>query len=384
MKKKLILAYLVCFGICNLFADSDDLLTGLDAYSRGDWTTATASFERVLTTADPNNRTEALYWLVMSETSAQNYQRALNYADTFLESASADERAAEVNYQKGRLLYLSGSYEASLDVLYRFIEKYPDHPKIPSAYYWIGENLYAAGNHTEARKIFSKVIVDYPQSGKVNEARYKIVLIDQQSVREELLQMANEAHSASAQAEKTRADAEPEPEPDKAAPKSDESSASVASDTTDSNTEDVLVADEAAITVAADTTDTTTDAGELDTTETAVAVPTDSAEAAPVTETSSLATVEEGKQIEHFVSRLTALEKKINEISTALSLIAEEQENQRIREQQQAFEQQQKVEQQQKEAEQQELEKRRQELAGLKARAQTLEKLYEQHMKGAK
>lgn len=118
MKKKLILAYLVCFGICNLFADSDDLLTGLDAYSRGDWTTATASFERVLTTADPNNRTEALYWLVMSETSAQNYQRALNYADTFLESASADERAAEVNYQKGRLLYLSGSYEASLDVLY--------------------------------------------------------------------------------------------------------------------------------------------------------------------------------------------------------------------------------------------------------------------------
>jgi tetratricopeptide repeat domain protein len=78
------------------------------------------------------------------------------------------------------------------------------------------------------------------------------------------------------------------------------------------------------------------------------------------------------------------LEKKINEISAALSLIAEEQENQRIREQQQAFEQQQKVEQQQKEAEQQELEKRRQELAGLKARAQTLEKLYEQHMKGAK
>ena len=271
-----------------------------------------------------------------------------------------------------------------MDVLYRFIEKYPDHPKIPSAYYWIGENLYAAGNHTEARKIFSKVIVDYPQSGKVNEARYKIVLIDQQSVREELLQMANEAHSASAQAEKTRADAEPEPEPDKAAPKSDESSASVASDTTDSNTEHALVADEADITVAGDTTDTTTDAGEPDTTETAVAVPTDSVEAAPVTETSPLATVEEGKQIEHFVSRLTALEKKINEISAALSLIAEEQENQRIREQQQAFEQQQKVEQQQKEAEQQELEKRRQELAGLKARAQTLEKLYEQHMKGAK
>lgn len=301
MKKKLVFAYLVCFGICSIFADNRDLLTGLDAYSRGDWTVATESFERALT-ALPDDRTEALYWLVMSETSAQNYQRALAYADAFLEAAPEDERAAEVSYQKGRLLHVSGNYQVSSDTFYRFIEEYPDHPKIPSAYYWIGENLYAAGNYAEARKIFNEVVTNYPQSGKVNGARYKIVLIDQQSVREELLRMASEAYTAAAQTEKT-------PE------------------------------------------------------------------------------IEEQKRDEYFADRLTALEEKLDEISATLSRIAEEQENQRIREQQQTSEQQQRAELQQKEredADRRQLERRRQELAELKDRTRTLEQLYQQRMQGAK
>jgi len=309
MKKKLILAYLVCFGICGLFADNDDLLNGLDAYSRGNWSVAIKSFEQALT-ALPNDRIEALYWLVMSETSAQNYRRALVYADAFLEAAPEDERAAEVSYQKGRLLHLSGRYETSSDTFYRFIEKYPDHPKIPSAYYWIGENLYAAGKYAEARKIFNEVVLKYPQSGKVNEARYKIVLIDQQSVREELLRIANEAQAASARAEKAS---------EAAALKSDEAEVPVVDDS---------------------------------------------------------ATLEEQKRDEYFADRLTAVEKKLDEISATLSLIVEEQENQRIREQQQQKEQ--------KEAERQKLERRRQELAELMARTKTLEKLYEQRTKGAK
>ena len=320
MKKKLVFAYLVCFALCSVFADNKDLLTGLDAYSRGDWSTAAESFERVLTVS-PNDRIEALYWLMLSETSAQNYQRALGYADAFLQVAPEDERAAEVSYQKGRLLHLSGNYEASSNIFYRFIDEYPDHPKIPSAYYWIGENFYAAGNHTEARKVFSKVVVNYPQSGKVNEARYKIVLIDQQSVREELLRMAGESHTEERQAEKTSNSIESEPKSDAA-----ESS----------------VTDEPSV-------------------------------------------IEEQERDEYFAGRLTALEEKLDEISATLSRMADEQEKQRVREQQQDFEQEQKDEQQQKEQEEAErnrLEKRRQELAELKERTQTLERLYEERTKG--
>lgn len=215
MKKTFVLAYLVVFGICSLFADNNDLLTGLNAYSSGDWSTATKLFEQVLTTGEQGDRTEALYWLVMSEGSAQNYQRALTYADAFLEAAPEDMRAAEVYYQKGRILHLSGDYETSSKIFYQFIAEYPEHPKIPSAYYWIGENFYSVGKFVEARKIFSEVVVNYPQSGKVSEARYKIVLIDQQSVRDELSRMASAVHTASAQTENTSESVVPEAKSDR-------------------------------------------------------------------------------------------------------------------------------------------------------------------------
>ena len=319
MKKKLLIICLVCLSICRLFAETDDMLTGLDAYSRGDWITATEAFERALITM-PGNRTEALYWLVMSETSAENYRHALDYADAFLTAVPEDEHAAEVSYQKGRLLHLSGDYENSSDVFYRFIKEYPEHPKVPSAYYWIGENLYAAGNYAEARNIFNQVVVNYPQSGKVNEARYKIVMIDQQLVRDELLRMANEVNAT-------------------------EGSVQADSDVSDNGEETATVANDSAL-------------------------------------------IEEQRRRNEEVSdRLTALEEKLKELSETLSRIAEEQENQRIREQQQAFERQQQAEQQQKEQEEAErlrLEERRRELTELKQRTQTLEKLYEQRMKGAK
>ena len=337
MKKKLLIICLVCLSICRLFAETDDMLTGLDAYSRGDWITATEAFERALITM-PGNRTEALYWLVMSETSAENYRHALDYADAFLTAVPEDEHAAEVSYQKGRLLHLSGDYEKSSDVFYRFIKEYPEHPKVPSAYYWIGENLYAAGNYAEARNIFNQVVVNYPQSGKVNEARYKIVMIDQQLVRDELLRMANEVNATE---DSVQVDSEGT-EPTISEPQYDESKASVVSD---NGEETATVADDSAL------------------------------------------IEEQRRRNEELSDRLTALEEKLKELSETLSRIAEEQENQRIREQQQAFERQQQAEQQQKEQEEAErlqLEERRRELTELKQRTQTLEKLYEQRMKGAK
>lgn len=323
MKKNLLTICFVCLSICSIFADNNDLVAGLDAYSRNDWTTATESFKKVLTAAKSKDRTEALYWLVMSETSAQNYRHALNYADAFLENASEDERAAEVSYQKGRILHLSGNYEKSSDILYRFIEDYPEHPKVPSAYYWIGENFYAVENYTEARKIFNEVVVNYPQSGKVNEARYKIVMIDQQSVRDELLRMASKVNATSASTDSQSVKPVSEPKTDEA--------------------------------------------------ETAVALE-NSAETASLADDGAL--IEEQKQRnEKIIGRLTALEEKFDELTVMLSQIAEERENQHIREQQQK---------EQEEVERLHLEERRRELAELKQRTKTLEKLYEQRMKGAK
>ena len=386
MKKTFVLAYLVVFGICSLFADNNDLLTGLNAYSSGDWSTATKLFEQVLTTGEQGDRTEALYWLVMSEGSAQNYQRALTYADAFLEAAPEDMRAAEVYYQKGRILHLSGDYETSSKIFYQFIAEYPEHPKIPSAYYWIGENFYSVGKFAEARKIFSEVVVNYPQSGKVSEARYKIVLIDQQSVRDELSRMASAVHTASAQTENTSESVVPEAksEPDavqSAAVASNnivKPDAAVAASSADSGKKAEPAANEASAVVASNNT-VKPDA--------AVAASSvgSGKKAEPAVKVSP--PVKEQRSSEYFSDRLTTVEKKLDEIAATLSLIEEEQESRRIRERQQSFDQQQEAAQLQKEqaeTERQQLEKRRKELAELIKRTKTLKKLYEQRMKGAK
>ena len=386
MKKTFVLAYLVVFGICSLFADNNDLLTGLNAYSSGDWSTATKLFEQVLTTGEQGDRTEALYWLVMSEGSAQNYQRALTYADAFLEAAPEDMRAAEVYYQKGRILHLSGDYETSSKIFYQFIAEYPEHPKIPSAYYWIGENFYSVGKFVEARKIFSEVVVNYPQSGKVSEARYKIVLIDQQSVRDELSRMASAVHTASAQTGNTSESVVPEAksEPDavqSAAVASNNTvkpDAAVAASSADSGKKAEPAANEASAAVAANNT-VKPDA----------AVAASSADSGKKAEPAAKVSppVKEQRSSEYFSDRLTTVEKKLDEIAATLSLIEEEQESRRIRERQQSFDQQQEAAQLQKEqaeTERQQLEKRRKELAELIKRTKTLKKLYEQRMKGAK
>ena len=386
MKKTFVLAYLVVFGICSLFADNNDLLTGLNAYSSGDWSTATKLFEQVLTTGEQGDRTEALYWLVMSEGSAQNYQRALTYADAFLEAAPEDMRAAEVYYQKGRILHLSGDYETSSKIFYQFIAEYPEHPKIPSAYYWIGENFYSVGKFAEARKIFSEVVVNYPQSGKVSEARYKIVLIDQQSVRDELSRMASAVHTASAQTGNTSESVVPEAKskPDavqSAAVASNNTvkpDAAVAASSADSGKKAEPAANEASAAVASNNT-VKPDA--------AVAASSvgSGKKAEPAAKVSP--PVKEQRSSEYFSDRLTTVKKKLDEIAATLSLVEEEQESRRIRERQQSFDQQQEAAQLQKEqaeTERQQLEKRRKELAELIKRTKTLKKLYEQRMKGAK
>ena len=386
MKKTFVLAYLVVFGICSLFADNNDLLTGLNAYSSGDWSTATKLFEQVLTTGEQGDRTEALYWLVMSEGSAQNYQRALTYADAFLEAAPEDMRAAEVYYQKGRILHLSGDYETSSKIFYQFIAEYPEHPKIPSAYYWIGENFYSVGKFVEARKIFSEVVVNYPQSGKVSEARYKIVLIDQQSVRDELSRMASAVHTASAQTGNTSESVVPEAksEPDavqSAAVASNNTvkpDAAVTASSADSGKKAEPAANEASAAVASNN---------IVKPDAAVAASSvgSGKKAEPAAKVSP--PVKEQRSSEYFSDRLTTVEKKLDEIAATLSLVEEEQESRRIRERQQSFDQQQEAAQLQKEqaeTERQQLEKRRKELAELIKRTKTLKKLYEQRMKGAK
>ncbi|MGP1593953.1 MAG: outer membrane protein assembly factor BamD [Treponema sp.] len=175
--KKILYSLFFLTVIYPLAAGSDNLLNGLDAYTRSDWKAAITSFEQALRST-PAEKKESLYWLVMAHTSAHNYHLALGYADAFLSAYPDDEYSPEVLYQKGRILHLYDQYPRSNDILYRFLKGTPAHPKVPSAYYWIGENLYAEHKLIHAREMFFRITIDYPESGKAQSAQKRIEEID--------------------------------------------------------------------------------------------------------------------------------------------------------------------------------------------------------------
>ncbi|MEL3906788.1 MAG: tetratricopeptide repeat protein [Treponema sp.] len=324
MKKKSVIVCLTLGIFIQVLSAHTDLLRGLDSYSRSDWKQAIIFFESALQTM-PAERTDVLYWLTMAHASAQNYQNALEYAELFLKDYASDQRAAEVEYQQGRILHLSGSYERSSEVLYRFIHTRPGHPKIPSAYYWIGENVYALGLYAQAREMFVTIVVEYPESGKVNEARQKIVMIDQQAVQDEPAEDTISDETAAQQAEDSVVHST---EPDPAAAGEPQIAESVHDDSRIQAVEAQLE--------------------------------------------------DERKKNEELAARITALEAKIDELSVKLSQAASEKEAQVIREQLEK----EREAQQRELLKQQEAAKRNKELRDLQQRARTLERMYEQRMRG--
>lgn len=173
-------------------ADRDPLLEGLDAYARSDWTSAVSLFREAVKKAPGS--AEPWYWLLMSEISAGENKMALEDIDRFILSFSEDKRAADVLYQKGRLLFLTKSYDEAVQTLHSFITSYPDHKMVPSAYYWIGETLFACGRYEEARNIYMYLADTWPQSVKREPSVYRIALIDQASDEDTLLSMLKISH----------------------------------------------------------------------------------------------------------------------------------------------------------------------------------------------
>jgi len=192
MKKISLILAIALLG-CITFAE-DPFSSGLDAYARSDWSSAMLSFRKATLSG---NQAEPWYWLIMSELSAEEFDTALKDIDRFNASFPADSRIPDTMYQKGRVQYLLGQYEQSINTLYRFISSNSGHDMIPAAYYWIGESLYSVGRFEESRILFSIVLEKYPQAIKREAALYRIALIDQTTKEDELLKLLKISHEES-------------------------------------------------------------------------------------------------------------------------------------------------------------------------------------------
>ena len=200
-RSSLTLVLIVCmYGI--LFAQSPkELLNkGMEYYRDGKWQDAVLTFRRVQTnTEDMALKNEALYWISLSELFAGAYDAALQDVESYLKNTSpADSKYYyEAIYNKGRILYYLSQFDGAIPVFKTYADAVQDPSRKSSAYYWIGECLFALGRLDEARNTFLLITEKYPQSPKYEAASYRIALVDQKKIENELLNLLKWSHEES-------------------------------------------------------------------------------------------------------------------------------------------------------------------------------------------
>jgi len=199
-RSSLTLVLIVCmYGI--LFAQSPKELLdkGMEYYRDGKWQDAVLTFRRVQTnTEDMALKNEALYWISLSELFAGAYDAALQDVESYLKYTSpADSKYYEALYNKGRILYYLSQFDGAIPVFKAYADAAQDPSRKSSAYYWIGECLFALGRLDEARNTFLLITEKYPQSPKYEAASYRIALVDQKKIENELLNLLKWSHEES-------------------------------------------------------------------------------------------------------------------------------------------------------------------------------------------
>ena len=173
-------------GVSSTLPDSDALVSGYDAYRKGDWTSAMFFFRKAVAVSG-GTTDETWFMLIMSEMYAGEFKAALGDCDVFLRKYTFSMYVPHIQYQKGRCLHFLHQNETAVLVLSDFCHQYPEHELYASALYWIAESFYAEYNYNSARGLYERIVMDFPGDAKVSAAQYRIDAIDQKSREEKLL-----------------------------------------------------------------------------------------------------------------------------------------------------------------------------------------------------
>jgi tetratricopeptide (TPR) repeat protein len=184
------------------------LQSGLAMFQEGRWRESVAELRRARAEAmDRELKAEALYWIALAEISAGDYAASLKDMDDIEIMAPASGRLQELPYHKGRALYYLGRYDEAIMLLQYYADGIggPSAPppgsdaaaRKSAALYWLGECLYAMGQIDYAKEFFTIITEEYPQSTKFEAASYRLGLISQKKIEEELLYLLKWSHEES-------------------------------------------------------------------------------------------------------------------------------------------------------------------------------------------
>lgn len=171
---------------------------GLSLFKHQRFSESIISFRNVILNPEAESvKADAYFWLSKAYMVLGKLDDAERSLEFYLANYPDHGYFTEAFYQKGRLLFMQGDYQSSIQVFQGFIIEYPDSLFVPNAYYWIGECLFSLGLLEDSAKIFSKVIDEYPRSYKIEAARYKMSLINFKKRENELLKLLKWSHEES-------------------------------------------------------------------------------------------------------------------------------------------------------------------------------------------
>ena len=188
--RSFLLLLVLLFGIGSISAQEAPagLSTGLREYQAGRFEAALAAFQEAgAASSGTDYEAYADFWVARSLMALSNYDEASDVFDLVLATSDPHPYREEAAYQRARLFYLTGEYEAAIQRFNDFQASYPESDFSANALYWTGESLFALGLLSESRRFFEEVTERYPTSYRVEAARYRRDVIDLKERENELL-----------------------------------------------------------------------------------------------------------------------------------------------------------------------------------------------------
>jgi len=172
-------------------------------YRDGRWQEAAGEFRYAQEIAENRDDWEqALYWVILTELAIGDYGSAIRDMDELDRFAPNSIYARDMVYHRARTYFNQGFFEDSLVLFRHYSDSITsDDPESAdrkaASFFWMGECLYSMGQFDEAEKFYSWVITRYPASPKFEISSYRVDLIKQKKIENELLALLRWSHEES-------------------------------------------------------------------------------------------------------------------------------------------------------------------------------------------
>ncbi|MDR1072149.1 MAG: tetratricopeptide repeat protein [Treponema sp.] len=173
---------------------------GVALYGQGKWIDAAVKFREAHGAAATGDEcAEAVYWLCLVEEACGDFESAIRNLEILERTNGGASRKAEIPYLKGRAFYSLGRYDEAIILFKGYADRMPVDSAAAiaqksAALYWTGECLFALGQLDMAQDVFFMIARQYPQSVKYEASVYRIALIYQKKVEQELLELLRQSH----------------------------------------------------------------------------------------------------------------------------------------------------------------------------------------------